>query len=115
MNVHTASYVTRGSGIGENGKKVPDQRVTEGELLVVSQYYLVAMKTDEGGMEWVSFKTSSLPARGPLASIDSAVNGIPTQILASSYGISLKQTLQVKHNRDQHVLLIPGSSGRSAY
>lgn len=66
---------------------------------MVSQYYIVAMKTDEGGMEWVSFKTSSLPPRGPLAGIDSAVNGIPAQILASSYGISLKQALLVKHNR----------------
>lgn len=107
MNAHTASYVAGGSGrvqvIGENGKKVLDQRVKEGELLVVPQYYIVAMKADEGGMEWVSFKTSALPARSPLSGVDSAVNGMPAQILASSYGISLKQAQQVKHNRDQHL------------
>ncbi|KAK1260863.1 hypothetical protein QJS04_geneDACA002399 [Acorus gramineus] len=113
MNAHTIIYITRGDGnlqvVGSNGRKVFNERVREGQLVVVPQYFASMKRAGRNGVEWVAFKTSALPIRSPLAGHSSVFKGLPLQVITNSYGVSNRQAQQLKFNREFQHLLFPPS------
>ncbi|KAK1283288.1 hypothetical protein QJS10_CPB21g00047 [Acorus calamus] len=113
MNAHTIIYITRGDGnlqvVGSNGRKVFNERVREGQLVVVPQYFASMKRAGRNGVEWVAFKTSALPIRSPLAGHSSVFKGLPLQVITNSYGVSNRQAQQLKLNREYQHLLFPPS------
>ncbi|KAH0784900.1 hypothetical protein KY290_004498 [Solanum tuberosum] len=66
------SYITKGSGrvviVGLFGKVVLDTKVEEGELFFVPKFFPFVVEADEGGIEFLSLKTSSKQTYGELSS-----------------------------------------------
>ncbi|KAH0768293.1 hypothetical protein KY285_004164 [Solanum tuberosum] len=65
------SYITKGSGrvviVGLFGKVVLDTKVEEGDLFFVPKFFPFVVEADEGGIEFVSMKTSSKEVYGKLS------------------------------------------------
>ncbi|KAG9445653.1 hypothetical protein H6P81_011781 [Aristolochia fimbriata] len=113
MNSHSIVYVTRGSAriqvVGSNGKTVLDEEVRRGQIVVVPQYFASMVRASQNGFEWISFKTSALPMKSPIAGARSALKGMPIPVLVNSYRISNRQAQDVKYNREKHPYFVPGS------
>ncbi|KAK1290289.1 hypothetical protein QJS10_CPB18g02067 [Acorus calamus] len=113
MNAHTILYITKGDGnlqvVGSNGRTVFNERVREGQMVVVPQYFASAQRAGRNGVEWVAFKTSALPMKSPLAGHASVFKGLPLQVITNSYRISNQQAQQLKLNREHQHLLFPPS------
>ncbi|KAK1267067.1 hypothetical protein QJS04_geneDACA015304 [Acorus gramineus] len=113
MNAHTILYITKGDGnlqvVGSNGRSVFNERVSEGQMVVVPQYFASAQRAGRNGVEWVAFKTSALPMKSPLAGHASVFKGLPLQVITNSYRISNQQAQQLKQNREHQHLLFPPS------
>ncbi|KAJ0967584.1 hypothetical protein J5N97_024501 [Dioscorea zingiberensis] len=119
MNAHTIMYVTRGEGqvqvVDNRGRNLFNGRVRQGELIVVPQYYVAMMKAGRStGFEWVSFKTAGMPVRNPLVGQLSLFRGVPVQVIANSYRISIGQARQLKQCRQQHFMLFPPASSSAS-
>lgn len=113
MNSHSIIYVTRGDAqvqvVGHNGQSIMDQRVSQGEMFVVPQYFASAAKAGTNGFEWVSIKTSNLPMKSPLVGYTSVFRAMPIDVITNSYQISPQDARDLKLNRGQQsVLASPG-------
>ncbi|KAL5990583.1 hypothetical protein ACLOJK_011485 [Asimina triloba] len=118
VNGHTIMYVTRGEArvqvAGPDGETVSDATVKEGDMLVIPQYFAVIKKAGDSGCEWVSFKTSSLPLKSPLAGKTSSINGMPTAVLRNAYEeLSYEEARSLKRSRQQYVMILPPTGTRS--
>ncbi|KAL4190306.1 hypothetical protein AMTRI_Chr07g24060 [Amborella trichopoda] len=115
INAHTIVLITRGEGniqvIGTNGRKVMDDRVHEGDVFVIPQYFTAMSKAGNEGLEWVAIKTSDLPMKSPILGHASAIKGIPIEVLKNAYKITTQEARDIKLNRkDQYMLLPPRST-----
>ncbi|ERN18746.1 hypothetical protein AMTR_s00067p00026720 [Amborella trichopoda] len=116
-NAHTIAYITRGEGqiqiIGTNGQKVMDDRVRQGDVIVVPQFFSSMCKAGSQGIEWIAIKTSDLPIHTPLVGYTSAIKGMPIEVLTNAYRISNQQAQDIKYNREEQLMIFPSSSSRS--
>ncbi|GAB2210196.1 hypothetical protein Drorol1_Dr00015456 [Drosera rotundifolia] len=115
INGHGIMYITRGSGriqvVRDNGELVFDDRVQEGQLLVIPQNYVAMKKAGREGLEWVGFGTSNHPMISPLSGRLSIIKAIPEEVLMNSYDISREQTRRLKSSgRQEMTLFTPGRS-----
>ncbi|KAK4407229.1 11S globulin seed storage protein 2 [Sesamum angolense] len=113
MTGHTIVYVTRGDAqiqvVDHNGQALMNDRVNQGEMFVVPQYYTSIARAGNNGFEWVAFKTTGSPMRSPLAGYTSVIRAMPLQVITNSYQISPNQAQALKMNRgSQSFLLSPG-------
>lgn len=113
MTGHTIVYVTRGDAqvqvVDHNGQALMNDRVNQGEMFVVPQYYTSTARAGNNGFEWVAFKTTGSPMRSPLAGYTSVIRAMPLQVITNSYQISPNQAQALKMNRgSQSFLLSPG-------
>ncbi|KAK2982980.1 hypothetical protein RJ640_013917 [Escallonia rubra] len=110
-NAHSIIYVTGGSGriqiVGNSGRSVFNDRVSEGQVVVVPQNFAVVKKASEEGLQWVAFKTNDNAMMTPLASRLSAIRAIPEEVLMNSYDISREDAKSLKYNRDEAIILGP--------
>ncbi|ERN18742.1 hypothetical protein AMTR_s00067p00022330 [Amborella trichopoda] len=117
INAHTIAYITRGEGqiqiIGTNGQKVMDDRVRQGDVIIVPQFFTSMCKAGSQGIEWIAIKTSDLPMNSPLVGYTSAIKGMPIEVLTNAYRISNQQAQDIKYNREDQIMIFPSSS-RSA-
>ncbi|KAL6505213.1 11s globulin seed storage protein 2 [Orobanche gracilis] len=109
---HTIVYVTRGDAqmqiVSHTGQAMMNERVNEGDMFVVPQYYTSTARAGDNGFEWVAFKTTGWPMRNPVAGYTSVIRAMPLQVLTNAYGISPKQAEGLKMNRGgQSFLLSP--------
>ncbi|XP_042518522.1 11S globulin seed storage protein 2-like [Macadamia integrifolia] len=111
MNAHSIFYITRGEAqvqvVGNNGQRLLDDRVNEGDIFTVPQYFAATFRAGSEGVEWVAFRTSALPISNPVAGSTSVFRGMPAQVIAESYGIGLQEAQNIKYGRQQHTLLLP--------
>lgn len=119
MNSHTVVYVTRGEAhmqvVGSSGQTLMDERVREGEMFVIPQYFASTCRAGRNGFEYVAFKTTSSPMKSPVVGYTSVFRAMPVQVLTNSYMISPSEAQKLKFNREhQTVFLSPrgGGSGR---
>ncbi|GER29689.1 11S globulin seed storage protein 2 [Striga asiatica] len=115
---HTIVYVTKGDAkveiVSHNGQAVMNDRVNEGDMFVVPQYYASTARAGNNGFEWVGFKTSGWPMRNQAAGYTSVIRAMPVGVLTNAYQISSEQAQGLKNNRGgQSYLLSPG--GRQYY
>ncbi|KAI3449774.1 hypothetical protein Pfo_006439 [Paulownia fortunei] len=110
---HTIVYVTRGDAqiqvVNHNGQTLMNDRVNQGDMFVVPQYYTSTAQAGNNGFEWVAFKTTGWPMRNSVAGYTSVIRAMPLQVLTNAYQISPKQAQGLKMNRgSQSFLLSPG-------
>ncbi|XP_021768838.1 11S globulin seed storage protein 2-like [Chenopodium quinoa] len=117
VNSHSVVYVTRGEAhiqvVGNNGESVMDDRVNEGEMFVIPQYFTVSVKAGSNGFEYVSFKTTSSPMKSPMVGYTSVLRAMPVQVLTNAYQISPSEAHQLKYNREHQTFFLPSRGGRS--
>ncbi|XP_075477555.1 legumin B-like [Primulina tabacum] len=112
-NSHSAMYVTRGSAriqvVGNNGRRVFDEDVNQGQLLVMPQNFVVVKKASNEGFEWITFKTNNNAISNQLAGRLSAIRAMPIDVLTNSYGFSREDAWDLKYKREEATLFSPGS------
>ncbi|XP_059626019.1 11S globulin seed storage protein 2-like [Cornus florida] len=110
MNGHNIVYVIRGDAqvqvVGSNGQTVMNDRVNQGEMFVVPQYFAATFKAGRNGLEYVAMKTTSLPMKNPLAGYTSVIRAMPLQVLTNSYQMSPNEAQQLKTNRGGQTFLL---------
>ncbi|MQM08003.1 hypothetical protein Taro_040854 [Colocasia esculenta] len=115
-NFHTIALMTRGEGqvqvVDGEGRSLFNDRVREGDVLVIPQNFAIVSRAGNNGVEWVAFKTSATPTRSPIAGKASVFMGLPAQVIANAYRLSLEQAQQLKYNREDQSMLFP--SGRAS-
>ncbi|XP_042045558.1 11S globulin seed storage protein 2-like [Salvia splendens] len=85
MDGHTIVYVTRGEAkvevVDHSGQTMMNDRVSQGDMLVVPQFYTSTARAGNEGFEWVAFKTSGYPMRNDMAGYTSALRATSHQRL----------------------------------
>ncbi|KAH7864329.1 hypothetical protein Vadar_028372 [Vaccinium darrowii] len=109
MNSHCIVYITRGEAqvqiADHSGQNVMNDRVSQGDMFVVPQFYAATMKAQRNGIEWVSFQTNGLPMRSPVAGYTSVLRAMPVQVIANSYQMSPREAQDLKYNRGRETVL----------
>ncbi|XP_030515074.2 11S globulin seed storage protein 2-like [Rhodamnia argentea] len=118
MTDHRIVYVTRGEAhvqiVGQDGQNVFDERVSEGSMFVIPQFYATVSRAGDGGFEWITFKTSSQPMKSPLAGYTSVFRALPLEVITNSFQMSPRDAQELKYNREhQTFLLSPSCRSRS--
>ncbi|CAA3011205.1 11S globulin seed storage 2-like [Olea europaea subsp. europaea] len=115
MHSHTIVYVTGGDAqvqiVDNNGRTVMNDRVSQGNIFVVPQFYTSTAKAGGFGFQWVAFKTTGWPMRSSLAGYTSVIRAMPLQVLTNSYQISPNQAQQIKENRGGESFVLSSRSG----
>ncbi|KAH6805052.1 hypothetical protein C2S51_029883 [Perilla frutescens var. frutescens] len=117
MQGHTIVYVTKGNAkvqvVDHKGQSLMNDKVQQGEMFVVPQFYTSTAQAGNEGFEWVSFKTSGLPMRNQVAGYTSALRAMPLQVLTNAYQMSPNEAQAIKTNRgSQSYLLSPSRQGK---
>ncbi|XP_043697263.1 11S globulin seed storage protein 2-like [Telopea speciosissima] len=117
MNAHSIVYVTRGEAhvevVGNNGERLLDDKVRQGDIFNVPQYFASTARAGRNGFEWVAFKTSAMPIKNSLVGSTSVFRAMPAQVLAESYGLRIQEAHNLKFGREQHTVLLPPSRSSS--
>uniref|UniRef100_B9H8M2 Cupin type-1 domain-containing protein n=1 Tax=Populus trichocarpa TaxID=3694 RepID=B9H8M2_POPTR len=94
--------------VDERGNTIMKERVRQGDMFVIPQFYATLMRAGNNGFEWVSFKSSSQPIKSPMAGSISVMRAMPIDVISNAYQISPREAEQLKMNRDpQSMLLSP--------
>lgn len=112
VNAHSVIYIIKGNGriqvVGNRGKSVFDDKVREGQIILVPQNFAVVKKAgNEGDLEWVAFKTNENPTISTMAGSRSALGTMPEDVLMNSYTISREDARKLKFNREESTLFSP--------
>ncbi|XP_057472850.1 11S globulin seed storage protein 2-like [Actinidia eriantha] len=71
INSHSIVYVTWGEAhvqiVDHSGQNIMNDRVRQGNMFVVPQYYATSMKAGRDDIEWLTFRTTGSPMRSPVA------------------------------------------------
>ena len=115
MNAHCVLYATRGEAhmqiVDQRGEAVFNDRIREGQLVVVPQNFVVMKQAGNQGFEWVAMKTNENAMFSTLAGRTSALRAMPVDVLANAYQISHEQARRLKMGREESVMF--ESSSRS--
>ncbi|MED6206182.1 hypothetical protein PIB30_024477 [Stylosanthes scabra] len=114
LNCHAVIYGTKGRGwievVGENGRRVFEGEVKEGQILIVPQNFVVAKKEAGGSDEefgWVAVKTSDNPMISPLAGKLSLLRAMPLPVLRHLFRLTAEEANKLK-KRGELTLFSPG-------
>ncbi|KZV32997.1 legumin B-like [Dorcoceras hygrometricum] len=115
VNAHDIVYVTRGELrvqiVNHLGQAVFNDRLREGQVVVVPHNFAVVKQAGEEGAEWVSFNTNENAMINTLSGRTSALRGLPVAVIANAYQISEKEAEKLKFSRRETFLF--SGSGRS--
>ncbi|XP_047976489.1 11S globulin seed storage protein 2-like [Salvia hispanica] len=114
MDGHTIVYVTKGEAkvevVDHSGQTMMNDRVSQGDMLVVPQFYTSTARAGNEGFEWVAFKTSGYPMRNDMAGYTSALRAMPLQVLTNAYQMSPAEAQSIKINRGAQTFLLSPAS-----
>ncbi|XP_057517640.1 11S globulin seed storage protein 2-like [Amaranthus tricolor] len=117
VNSHSIIYVLNGDAhiqvVSNEGETIMNDRVSEGEMFVIPQYFAVSARAGNNGFEYVSFKTTSSPMKSPLVGYTSVFRAMPVQVLINSYQISPRDAQELKYNRQHQTFFLPARGGQS--
>lgn len=118
LNCHAIIYGTKGSCwvqvVTENGRKVFDGELREGQILIVPQHFVLVKKAGNDGFDWIAMKTSDNPMINPLAGRLSLIRTMPDSVLMYSYRVSKEEAKELK-KRGELTLFSPRKAERSSY
>lgn len=113
---HRILYVTRGDAqvqiVDQNEEALMNDRVKQGDMFVVPQYYTSTAQAGNDGFEWVAFMTSGMPLRYTLGLYTSVIRAMPLQVLTNSYGMSPRQAQGLKMNSGRETYVMSPSGGQ---
>ncbi|KAJ6920653.1 hypothetical protein NC651_014291 [Populus alba x Populus x berolinensis] len=92
--------------VDERGNTIMNERVRQGDMFVIPQFYATLMRAGNNGFEWVSFKSSSQPMKSPMAGSISVMRAMPIDVISNAYQISPREAEQLKMNRDPQTMLL---------
>ncbi|XP_034931775.1 11S globulin seed storage protein 2 [Populus alba] len=92
--------------VDERGNTIMNERVRQGDMFVIPQFYATLMRAGSNGFEWVSFKSSSQPMKSPMAGSISVMRAMPIDVISNAYQISPREAEQLKMNRDPQTMLL---------
>ncbi|XP_028780701.1 legumin B-like [Neltuma alba] len=108
LNCHTVIYGTEGrcwiEVVAENGEKVFDGEVREGQILIVPQHFVVVKKAGSEGFGWIAVKTNDNPMMEALAGELSLIRSMPDAVLMHSYRLTIEEVKQLKKRRELTLL-----------
>ncbi|CAI9107635.1 OLC1v1007036C1 [Oldenlandia corymbosa var. corymbosa] len=114
VNANGIIYGVRGEAriqiVNHRGQTVFDEQLRQGQVVVVPQNFAVVKQAGNQGFEWVGFNTNDNAMINSIVGRTSTFRGLPVSVLANSLQISEEQALQLKYNRDETLILSPGSS-----
>ncbi|KAL0693050.1 hypothetical protein Bca4012_060230 [Brassica carinata] len=116
-NANAVLYVTDGEAhiqvVNDNGERVFDGQVSQGQLLAIPQGFSVVKRATSDQFRWVEFKTNENAQINTLAGRTSVMTGLPLEVIANGYQISLEEARRVKFNTIETTLT--HSSGPASY
>ncbi|XP_028111311.1 11S globulin seed storage protein Jug r 4-like [Camellia sinensis] len=108
LNAHSIIYATRGEAhmqiVDHRGQSVFNERIQEGQMVVVPQNFVVVKQAGRDGFEWVALKTNERAIFSTLAGHTSALRAIPVDVLANAYQISRDEAMKLKRRRDESIM-----------
>ncbi|KAH7864438.1 hypothetical protein Vadar_029608 [Vaccinium darrowii] len=116
QNAHSVLYATRGEAqmqiVDNRGQCVFNDRIREGQMLVVPQNFVMSKQAGNEGFEWVELKTHENAMFSTLAGRTSAIRAMPVDVLANAFQMSRDEAMRLKMNREETILMEPRRSGR---
>nr|XP_009624044.1 11S globulin seed storage protein 2-like [Nicotiana tomentosiformis] len=110
VNSHCVVYVQRGEAqvqvVDHSGQQVMNDRVNQGEMFVVPQYFASTVRAGQNGLEFVVWRTSSEPMNSQLAGYTSVIRAMPIEVLTNAYQISPNEAQRLKTNRGGESFLL---------
>ncbi|KAE9589905.1 putative 11-S seed storage protein, plant [Lupinus albus] len=110
INANSLINVIRGRGrvqvVNNQGNTVFNDELRRGQILVVPQNFVVAYQAGEEGFEFIAFKTNDQATTSPVKQV---FRGIPAEVLANAFRLSLSQVSELKYNGNQNPLVTPQS------
>jgi hypothetical protein len=105
MNAHSVVYMIQGHArvqvVNNHGQTVFNDRLRQGQLLVIPQHYVVLKKAEREGCQYISFKTNSNSMVSHIAGKNSILRALPVDVIANAYRISRQEARNLKNNRGQ--------------
>ncbi|CAM0958769.1 unnamed protein product [Alopecurus aequalis] len=105
INAHSVVYMIQGHArvqvVNNQGKTVFNDRLLQGQLLVIPQNYVVLKKAEREGCQYISFKTNPNSMVSHIAGKDSILRALPVDVLANAYRISRQEARNLKNNRGE--------------
>nr|CAA54152.1 12s globulin [Avena sativa] len=105
INAHSVVYMIQGHArvqvVNNNGQTVFNDRLRQGQLLILPQHYVVLKKTEREGCQYISFKTNPNSMVSHIAGKSSILRALPVNVLANAYRISRQEVRNLKNNRGQ--------------
>ncbi|XP_065873357.1 11S globulin seed storage protein 2-like [Euphorbia lathyris] len=91
--------------VDDNGNTVMEERVKEGDMFIIPQFYVVVAKAGSDGFDYITFKTSSMSMQMPMAGSTSMMRAMPVDVIVNSYQVSPSQAMKLKMNRDREAVV----------
>lgn len=105
INAHSVVYMIQGHArvqvVNNQGQTVFNDRLRQGQLLVIPQHYVVLKKAEREGCQYISFKTNPNSMVSHIAGKDSILRALPVDVLANAYRISRQEARNLKNNRGE--------------
>ncbi|XP_050206932.1 11S globulin seed storage protein 1-like [Mercurialis annua] len=105
MNAHSLLYAIRGQAriqiVDENGRSVFDGSMSQGQVLTVPQNFVVVKRAESDRFEYVAFKTNANAMTSDVAGRTSSVRGMPVEVLANAFRVSIEEAMRIKFNRQE--------------
>uniref|UniRef100_A0ACD5TCS4 Uncharacterized protein n=1 Tax=Avena sativa TaxID=4498 RepID=A0ACD5TCS4_AVESA len=105
INAHSVVYMIQGHAqvqvANNNGQNVFNDRLRQGQLLIVPQNYVVLKKAEREGCQYISFNTNPNSMVSHIAGKSSILRALPVDVLANAYHISRQEARNLKNNRGE--------------
>lgn len=117
MTDHRVVYVVAGELqvqiSDDKGNQIMNNRVQEGEMFVIPQFYATMGMAGNQGCEYLTFKTSGKPMKHQMAGYTSVMRAMPIDVISNSFQMSPREAEQLKMNRDPESMLLSPTRGSS--
>ncbi|KAL2540051.1 12S seed storage protein CRD [Abeliophyllum distichum] len=114
MNCHRIVYVTRGKAqtqiVDHRGKAVFDDRIQQGQVVVVPYNFAVVKQAGDQGFEWLAFNTNDNAMINTLSGYTSALRGLLVDVIANTCQISRQAAERLKFSQEETLIYSGGKS-----
>ncbi|KAK1603375.1 hypothetical protein QYE76_018076 [Lolium multiflorum] len=105
INAHSVVYMIQGHArvqvVNSQGQTVFNDRLRQGQLLIIPQHFVVLKKAEREGCQYISFNTNANSMVSHVAGKNSILSALPVDVLANAYRISRQEARNLKNNRGE--------------
>ncbi|KAM0885799.1 hypothetical protein ACQ4PT_030103 [Festuca glaucescens] len=105
INAHSVVYMIQGHArvqvVNSHGQTVFNDRLRQGQLLIIPQHFVVLKKAEREGCQYISFTTNANSMVSHVAGKNSILSALPVDVLANAYRISRQDARNLKNNRGE--------------